>query len=345
MNDKGKIDKKLAAFGEIMMRLNCPNGKRLTDPGAFDVLFGGAEANVCVFLSGLGLSCRFVSSLPDNDLGRAASDRLRSHGVELSALISAKGRMGLYFTENGNMLRPSRVIYDRKDSSFSRLEKGEMNWSARLEDVGWFHWSGISPAVSAGAASVCLEGLLAAKKMGIPISVDLNYRSSLWDYGKHPSSIMPEFVSHCDMLIGDLHSASLYFDIHVNKEGKMEDQFRSCATALTKQFGSLKTIGFSFRNQDGQQRESYQGALLKDGDCYFSPVYFLPQVIDRIGSGDAFGAGLIYSSWNGLNPQESIDFATACGILKHSIYGDFAKVTTKEVNQFIEQGPGSRVIR
>jgi 2-dehydro-3-deoxygluconokinase len=336
---------RVTAFGEIMMRLNCQYGRRFTDPGSMDILFGGAEANVCVFLSGLGMPTRLVTRLPDNDLGMAALDRLKSQGIDISFISTGEGRMGLYFTENGYTLRPSRVIYDRKNSSFSRIGKGMIDWEQALNESGWFHWSGITPAISAGAAEICLEGIQTAKKLGLSISVDLNYRSNLWDYGKHPAEVMPELLSYCDVLIGDLHSASLYFNLELRKEEAPTDQFRSCAVELKSRFDCLKTIAFSFRNQDDQQRDIYRGILYAENEFHFSPAHAIPQVIDRIGSGDAFGAGLIFSLSKAFLPQQAIDFSTACGILKHSVYGDFARISEKEVNLFMHQGPGHRVIR
>jgi 2-dehydro-3-deoxygluconokinase len=336
---------KMAAFGELMMRLNSPYGKRLTDPGSFDVLFGGAEANVCVFLAGLGYATRFITRLPENDLGSAAIDRLRSHGIDLSSIDSGTGRMGLYFTENGYLIRPSRVLYDRKESAFSTLSKGMIDWTKAFEGVEWFHWSGISPAVSASVANVCLEALEHAKQMGVRVSVDLNYRSSLWDYGVSPSLVMPELISYCDLAVGDLHAASIYFDIDLQKNLSVADQFRQCAEQMQSKFNSLKTIAFSFRNNDEQHREHYFGAMMHYNQYYFSSVNIIPQVVDRIGTGDAFCAGLIYSILNKFKEQDIIEFAVACGILKHSIYGDFARISNKEVNEFIKLGPGNRVIR
>jgi 2-dehydro-3-deoxygluconokinase len=335
----------LIALGEIMMRLNCLAGKRFTDPGSFDVLFGGAEANVCALLSGLGTSSRLISCLPENELGLAAIAQLRGLGVDTSGIIFGKGRMGLYFTENGHMLRSSKVIYDRKDSAFFNLERGKIDWATALQNAGWFHWSGITPALSANTAAVCMDAIGTANQMGIPVSADLNFRSSLWDYGTHPSSVIPEMISCSDLVVGDLHAASVYFGITNTSEASVEDQFKSCAEAMKARFGSLQAIAFSFRNSDDRHMENYRGAIYYENDYYFSPCHFLPMVIDRIGSGDAFTAGLIHSIWNGYNPQLMIDFATACGILKHSVYGDFARFSQKEVNQFMKQGPGNRVIR
>jgi 2-dehydro-3-deoxygluconokinase len=343
---KGRNEKvKMAAFGEVMMRLNSPYGKRLTDPGSLDVLFGGAEANVCVFLSGLGLFTRLITSLPENDLGMAAIDRLRAHGIDLSSAVSGMGRMGLYFTENGHMLRASRVLYDRKASAFSMLQKGMIDWAKAFEAVEWFHWSGISPAISANAAAVCLEALQEAKRLGVPVSVDLNYRSSLWDYGSAPKDIMPELISYCDVVVGDIHAASIYFAIELKKDLSVTDQFRYCAAHMKSVFKSLHTIAFSFRNNDDQHRENYSGAMLHDHEYHFSPICVIPQVVDRIGTGDAFCAGLIYSILNNFKGQDMIEFAVACGVLKHSINGDFARISSNEVNEFIKQGPGNRVIR
>ncbi len=345
MNSKQYASGNLVAFGEIMMRLNCPFGKRFQNSSSFDVLYGGAEANVCVFLSRLGLKTRYITRLPENDLARGALDQLQSSTVDVSSIVSGGSKMGLYFTEDGNLLRPSRVIYDRQDSSFAGITRGMVEWQKILDGTVWFHWSGIAPAVSETAAEVCLEALQSAKERGITISADFNYRSTLWNYGRHPASVMPKLLSFCDVVTGDINSAAVYFGISVDNQLPVEEQFRICASLIKQKLPSMKVLAMSFRKGDAQQRQTYRGALFFNNDFYFSESYNLPLIIDRIGSGDAFMGGLIYSMWNGLDPQKMIAFATASGLLKHSIAGDMCLLSRKEIQNFIDNGPDSRLIR
>jgi 2-dehydro-3-deoxygluconokinase len=345
MDSKQYIDGNLVAFGEIMMRLNCPSGKRFQNSGSFEVLYGGAEANVCVFLSRLGLKSRFITRLPENDLAQGALDQLRSSSVDVSCIASGGSKMGLYFTEDGNLLRPSRVIYDRQDSSFAGIARGMVEWQKILDGTVWFHWSGIAPAVSETAAEVCLEALQSAKEKGTTISADFNYRSTLWNYGSHPSSVMPRLLSFCDVVTGDINSAAVYFGISVDNKLPVEEQFRICAGLIKQKLPSMKVLAMSFRNTDSRQRQTYRGAIFFNNDFYFSECYNLPLIVDRIGSGDAFMGGLIYSIWKGWDPQKIIAFATASGLLKHSIAGDMCLLSEKEIQNFIDHGPDSRLIR
>jgi 2-dehydro-3-deoxygluconokinase len=333
------------AFGEIMMRLNCPFGKRFQNSGYFDVLYGGAEANVCVFLSRLGLKTRYITRLPQNDLAQGAQDQLQSFGVDISCIEAGGSKMGLYFTEDGNLLRPSRVIYDRKDSSFAGIARGMIDWKKILDGASWFHWSGIAPAVSETAAEVCLEALESAKEGGITISADFNYRSTLWNYGRHPSSVMPKLLSFCDVVTGDINSSAVYFGISVDKQLPAEEQFRICASLIKQKLPSVKVLAMSFRQSDSMQRQTYRGALFMDNAFYFSDSYNLPLIVDRIGSGDAFMGGLIYSIRDGSEPRKIIEFATVSGLLKHSIAGDMCLLSIKEIQDFIDHGADNRLIR
>ena len=339
------ISNKLVAFGEFMMRLNCPSGSRLVKTNSFDVFFGGAEATVCVLLSRLGINTSFVTALPPNDFGYAAIDQLRSNGVDTSSILLTGDKIGLYFTENGNSIRPGKVLYDRKQSSFANLSPGNIDWNTIFENAGWFHWSGISSAVSQSAAGVCLEALKAARQKGLTTSVDFNYRSTLWDYGKTPAEIMPTLLSYCDVVTADIDASEIYLGIKTNNELSVEDRFKNCAVALKEKLPAAKTIAMSFRGSDQLQQQTYRGALFQNNECFFTPVYTLPVIIDRLGSGDAFESGLIFSLMNDYAPQDSILFATACGALKHSIEGDFAYLTKEEINNFTNNGPSGRVIR
>jgi 2-dehydro-3-deoxygluconokinase len=334
----------LVSFGEIMLRLDCLPGQRFQRNESFNRFFGGAEANVSVAVSQLGIDARYVTAVPANDLGQAAIDALRSFGVDTSFVRRSGERMGIYFTEHGNNIRPSRVIYDRKSSSFASLIPGTLNWNNILNGADYFFWTGISPALTQNAADACKEAILAAKLKGITIAADMNYRQTLWDYGKHPSQIMPELLSHCEIITGDIDTIEIYFGIPESK-GSNEEKFRFCAAELKKKLPAMKVFAMSFRAADQYNQQTYSGALMKDNKFYFSPVYSLPQVIDRIGSGDAFQGGLLYGLMQKMPAQDIINFGIACGALKHSTEGDFAILSKEEAELFIKNGAVNRIIR
>ena len=336
---------RLAAFGELLMRLSCPKGKRFLKTETMDISFGGAEANVCVLLSRLGMQTEFISRLPENDIARAAVEQLKGQGVGTRHILPGGDKMGLYFTENGNMVRPGKVIYDRQNSSFTALSPGMIPWDEVFEQTDWFHWSGISPALSQTTAAVCWEALLQAKKRGVTVSADFNYRGTLWKYGRHPSDMMPELLSYCDVLVADTDSVKIYLGIHADEGLPEEMRFRKCAEAIKEKLPSMKTLAMSFRGKGQWGQQTYRGALYYESECHFTAVHELPVVIDRIGSGDAFTAGLIYALTHRHEPGKIIDFALACGVLKHSIDGDFALLSKEEVLEYVNNGPTGRIIR
>jgi 2-dehydro-3-deoxygluconokinase len=337
--------KPIITFGELMMRLHVPNGKRIIQTNSFEIGYSGAEANVAVLLARLGLPVKFITRLPENDFADAALNSLESHRVDTSDIIRGGQRLGLYFTEDGNQLRPSRVVYDRKNSSFATIAPGMIDWKNIFKNAGWFHWSGISPAVSQSAADVCKEAIAAAKQAGIPVSADFNYRSTLWDYGKEPSGIMPLLLMDCDIVVGDIDTAKTYFGISIQDNRDIEKHFINFAEELKKKLPSMESLAMSFRGKNELQQLTYSGALMKDGKYFFSKKYDIPQITDRLGTGDAFNAGLIFNFIHQTEGQSMIDFATACGVLKHSIAGDLALISRDEIEQFTKIGPRDRVIR
>lgn len=326
------------------MRLDVTPGQRFQRTESFKRFFGGAESNVAVVLSQLGINTRYVTALPANDMGTATIDSLRSFGVDTSYIYRGGERIGIYFTEHGNNIRASRVIYDRKHSSFATLTPGTLDWNKIFEGASYFFWSGIAAALTQNAADVCKEAILAAKAKGLTVIADMNYRRTLWDYGKHPSQVMPELLSHCEIITGDIDTIEVYFGIKEGK-GSYEDKFRFCAAELKKKLPGMKTLSMSFRGTDQYNQPTYSGALLLNDEYYFSPAYSLPQTIDRIGSGDAFEGGLLYGLINQLPPQDVINFAIACGAIKHSMEGDFCIISKEEAEQFVKNGAVNRVIR
>ena len=335
---------RVTAFGEFLLRLHSNGGKRFQQTDGYTAYYAGAEANVCVLLARLGMQADYISRMPDNDLAMAGVQQLRSHGVGTDKILYGGDKLGLYFTEPGNNIRPTRVIYDRTGTAYAGLQKGQINWKEIFADSHCFHWSGVAAAVSESAAEVCEEALEAALKAGIMISSDFNYRSKLWKYGKHPSDIMPALLQYSEVSVADLDAVKVYFDIDTDRTLPLEQRFEQCYTALRSKMPRLKTLGMSFRQVKDQQLW-YTGALLHEGQFYYATGFPLTDVTDQIGTGDAFTAGMLYGLMNNYLPQQIIDFATACGTIKQSIPGDWAIVSRAEVEELIKNGMSGRIIR
>lgn len=342
MNSSSNI---VVCFGELMLRLDCPPGQRFQRAESLRTFFGGAEANVSVLLSQLGVPVRFITALPDNPIAQAAIDSLKSFGTDTQFIQRSGERMGIYYTENGNSIRPSKVIYDRAHSSFSALAPGNIDWNKIFEGAGHFHWTGISAALTQNAADVCKEALQIAKQKGLLISADMNFRSTLWNYGRSPSDIMPELLGYCDIITGDIDTADTYFGIKTARDLSIENKFRFCSEALLKKLPTLKIIGMSFRGTNEVQQPTYQCAICMNKEIILTPVYTIPQTTDRIGSGDAFMGGLLFGFLQEQKAKQIIYTAAACGVLKHSMEGDFSIISIEEINQFIQTGPVNRIIR
>lgn len=334
----------LVAFGELMLRLHCREGRRIVQTNAYDVYYAGAEANTCVLLSRLGVPVGYITRVPDNDITRAGIDQLRAQGVRTDSVVYGGEKLGVYFTEPGNGIRPTRVIYDRDGSAYATVQPGMIDWNTSLPEKAWFHWSGIAAAVSQGAADTTAEALAAARSRGMRISGDFNYRTTLWKYGKHPREVMPELLQYCEVAVADLDSAAVYFGIETDKTASFEDRFKQCSAALLEKIPGLQVLAMSFRTTRGIQH-NYSGALYYKGEYYYSPYHELPFVTDQIGSGDAFTGGMLYGLMRDLGPQQTIDFAVACGALKQSIVGDWALISRSEVEAFIRSGSSGRIIR
>jgi len=334
----------LVAFGELMLRLHCREGKRIVQANAYEVYYAGAEANVCVLLSRLGIPVEYITRVPENDIARAGIDQLRSQGVGTDHIVYGGEKLGVYFTEPGNGIRPTRVIYDRDGSAYATIHRGLFDWKNSLSGGAWFHWSGVAAAVSQGAADTTAEALAEAREKGMRISADFNYRTTLWKYGKHPRDIMPHLLQHSHVAVADLDSVAVYYGIETDRSASFEDRFQQCSAALREKIPGLEVLAMSFRTTRGIQH-IYSGALFYKGAYYFSPYHELPFVTDQIGSGDAFTGGMLYGLMQGLDPQQVIDFAVACGALKQSITGDWALISRSEVETFIRSGSSGRIIR
>lgn len=337
--------KSVITFGELMLRLDCPTGQRFQEAGSLRSFFGGSEANVSVLLAQLGIPVRFISVLPENAIAQTAINRLRSVGVDTGFIQRSGDRMGIYYTEHGNSIRPSTVIYDRQHSSFAALTPGIIDWNKVFDGASIFHWSGISAALTQNALEVCKEAIQIAKQKGLMISADMNYRHTLWNYGKHPSEVMPELLSQCDIAIGDIDTVETYFGIKTPKDISIERKFQTCTDSLVKVLPSCQVLAMSFRGTNEAHQSTYRGALRMKEEIVYSPIYNLPQTIDRIGSGDAFMSGILAGFLKKQTAHQIILTAIACGAIKHSMKGDFLYTTEEEINSFIMNGPVDKIIR
>jgi 2-dehydro-3-deoxygluconokinase len=345
------MTKKVVTFGEIMMRLSPLGFLRFGQARSFDVIYGGGEANVAVSLANFGVPVDYVTRLPDNDLGDACNQFLRQYGVGVEKIVRGGDRLGIYFLEMGAVQRGSRVIYDRANSAIATIERGMIDWKHVFSDADWFHLTGITPAISAGTAGVCLEAVQVAKEMGLTVSCDLNYRKNLWKWGKAPGEVMPELVSYCDVAIGNEEDADKVFGIRAPEvdvvAGKVEaDKYRYVCKELAKRFPNLKTIAITLRGSISASHNTWSGVLWHQGEFYVAPIYDITHIVDRVGGGDSFMGGLIYGLRTyGKDRQKALGFAVAASCLKHSIFGDFNMVTVAEVEKLMAGEVSGRVSR
>lgn len=328
---------RVVTFGDVMLRLSTPGFARLTQANAFDVTYAGAEANVAASLANFGIPAAHVTRFPENDLGEAATRALRKHGVDTSFIVYGPERMGLYFLENGAMQRASRIVYDRFDSAFAHIRTGTIDWDAIFAGAGWFHWTGITPAISQGAADVCMEALKAAARHGVPVSGDINYRRNLWQYGKTARDIMPALIEGCDVVIAGITDME-------NCAGVSGTTFEEACRHFHQQFPRVKRIATTERTSVSSSHNLIS-AVLWNGELLRAREYDLTHIVDRIGSGDAFMAGLIYGIVTGMNDADALEFATAACALKQSIEGDVNLATTEEVHALVKGENVGKLLR
>lgn len=322
------MQKRIITLGEIMMRFSTQSHERFIQAKDYQMVFGGAEANVAASLAHWGFSAAHVTAFPDHDFGRAALRYLRASGIDTSYVYLTEGRMGLYFLEKGAMQRSSKVIYDRLYSAFSLFDSSLVDWREVFHGADWFHWTGITPAVSASAALLCLEAVEAARKYGVQISGDINYRRNLWQYGKSPLDIMPELIKNTDVIIAGLTD----FD---NCMGIKDEDYISACRKAQEMFPAVKKIATTHRDSVSASYNALDAVLWNGEELLHSRRYEMHDIIDRVGGGDAFMAGLIYGLMN-LDDQEALEFALAASVLKHSIPGDKNFVTVDEVNDLVK---------
>ena len=333
-----------------MMRLSPPGFQRFGQARTFDVIYGGGESNVAVSLANFGLPAAFITRLPANDLGDACIAYLRQFGVGVDSIVRGGERLGIYFLEMGAVQRGSKVVYDRAHSSIATVQRGMIDWQAALAGADWFHWTGITPAISAGAADVLLEGLQAAKALGLTISCDLNYRKNLWKWGKTQQEVMPALVEFCDVAIGNEEDADKVLGIKAPDAdvigGKVEaESYRYVCEEMARRYPSLKTVAITLRGSVSASHNTWSAVLWKDGEFYTGPQYDITHIVDRVGGGDSFMGGLIYGLRTYDDPQQALDFAVSASCLKHTIFGDFNLVTVDEVQKLMSGDASGRVSR
>ncbi len=344
--------KKIVTFGEIMLRLTPPGFQRFSQASQFDVVYGGGESNVAVSLANYGLPVEFVTRLPDNDIGDCALMEMRKRNVGTRYVVRGGERLGIYFLEMGAVSRGSKVLYDRAHSGMATIEKGMIDWEEVLKDAQWFHWTGITPAISQGAADACLEAIQAANRLGVTVSIDLNYRKNLWRYGKRPADIMPALVEGCDIILGNEEDAEKHFGLRPEgvdvTQGHSVDakSYRSVMQQLMKMFPRAKKVITTLRGSINASHNTWSGVLYDGNTLYEAPTYHITHIVDRVGGGDSFMAGLIYGllKWP-ENDQQALNFAVAASCLKHTIYGDANLVTVKEVETLMKGDASGRVSR
>jgi 2-dehydro-3-deoxygluconokinase len=343
--------KKVVTFGEIMLRLASPGYLRFSQSTQLEATFGGGEANVAVSLANYGIPASFVSRLPNNDIGDWAIQNLRKYNVQTQDVLRGGDRVGIYFLETGAVARASKVVYDRAGSAIADIQPGMLDWEAIFKDAEWFHWTGITPALSAGAAATCLEGIKIANKLGITVSTDLNFRKNLWKYGKSASEVMPELVEGCDVILGNEEDAEKVF--HIQPEGVdvtaghvEAEAYESVCRQLVKRFPRAKKVIITLRGSINANHNTWAGTLFNNEKMFFSPQYDITHIVDRVGGGDSFMGGLICGLLTyPKDDQQALNFAVAASCLKHTIYGDFNLVTIDEVKNLMKGDGSGRVSR
>lgn len=324
---------KVVTFGEIMLRLSTERHLRFSQAKTFTATYGGGEFNVAVSLTNYGVNAEFVTRLPDNEIGACALQEMRKMNVESKNVIFGGERLGTYYLETGAGTRGSNVVYDRAHSAMATIQKGDVDWVKVFEGATWFHWSGITPAISQSAAEACLEAVKAAHDLGLTISCDLNYRSKLWQYGKTPSEVMPELLQYSNVVLGDLDTA--FFMLGQAKTDPNYQDLKSLPALYGKLFEwcpNLKIAATTLRYSVSASHQRIGGVLFDGATIYNAAVQEVTPVVDRVGSGDAFMGGLIYGLLEyTTDKQKALNFAVAACCLKHTIAGDYNLVTLKEV--------------
>jgi 2-dehydro-3-deoxygluconokinase len=338
---------RVVCFGEIMLRLSPPGYLRFVQANSFDVVYGGGEANVTVSLANYGVDTAYVTKVPDNPIGQAAINELRRFGVDTGSIVLGGERLGIYYLEKGASQRASKVVYDRKYSSVSQAKAGDFDWNRIFQGAEWFHFTGITPALGDNVAELTLEACKAAKKLGLKVSCDLNYRKNLWSTEK-AGKVMAGLMEYVDVCIANEEDAEKVCGIKATNTditgGKLShDGYRTVARELKDRFGFEK-VAITLRGSISASDNNW-AAMLFDGEEYYFSKNYPIHIVDRVGGGDSFGAGLIYGFISGYSPKDTLEFAVAASCLKHSIEGDFNHATLAEVKALMGGDGSGRVQR
>ena len=340
---------KVLTFGEIMLRLKAPGHERFFQSPMLEATFGGGEANVAVSLANYGMDAEFLTVLPQNDIADACICELRYFGVDTKKIVRGEGRMGIYYLEGGANQLPSKVVYDRAYSSIALAKPGDIDWDKAFEGVAWFHITGITPAISEPAMELSLESVKEAKKRNITVSCDLNYRKNLWKYGKKASEVMRELAKYVDVAIANEEDVqkSLEITVDVNVEsGELDrEKYRALGNKVLESYPNMKCIAITLRESHSADWNGWAACLNDGKDFYVSKKYEIRDIIDRVGGGDSFAGGLIYGLNRFDNKQSALEFAVAASCLKHSVIGDFNRVSASDVTKLMGGDGTGRVQR
>lgn len=343
---------KVVTFGEIMVRLGAPDYLKLIQATQFEVSYAGAEANVAVSLANYGVETDYVTCLPDNPIAERCIMELRGHKVGVDHIQRSGKRIGILYLETGSNARPSKVYYDREDSSIATVQEGNFDWEEILKDATWLHWTGITPALSENAAKECLKAIKTANKRGITVSCDINYRGNLWKYGRTAAEVMPEMVAGSDIILGNEEDCEKVFGIkpqnfNTENTGGAIDQscFRSVCEQMMKRFSRCKKMVVTLRGAINANHNTWGGVLYNGSELLTSRRYDITDIVDRVGGGDSFMGALIYGLQNYDDDQKALEFAVAASCLKHTIKGDFNWTTKEEVENLMNGDASGRVKR
>ncbi len=344
------MPKLVVTFGEIMLRLAPPEFDRFLQRPEFQATWGGGEANVAVALAGLGVPARYVTVLPPNNpLVDAFIGELRRFNVDPSFIVRKPGRLGIYFVERGANQRPSKVVYDRDHSSIALSQPGDINWEKSFEGAAWFHITGITPALSQGAADLAMESVQKAKQMGLTVSCDLNFRKKLWNYGKQAKEVMSELVKSVDIAIANEEDCQMSLGIQIDVDveaGKLAaEKYKELTDKVLTAYPNLQLIAITLRESRSASHNGWSACLNNRSEFLVSQYYDITDIVDRVGGGDCFAGGLIYGLLNLPSHKEALEFAVAASCLKHSISGDFARITRDDVLGLLKSGGSGRVQR
>lgn len=343
--------KRIVTFGEIMLRLKSPGFERFFQQPMLEATFGGGEANVAVSCANYGMDASFVTLLPENDISRACARELRAFGVDVSDIVYKPGRIGVYYLESGAVQRASKVIYDRENSVIALSKPGDIDWKKVFAGASWYHVTGITPAISDGASLLAIESVKAAKEMGLSVSCDLNYRKNLWKYGKTAGEVMPEIVKYVDTVIANEEDVQKALGISAESADKAEEGsldtvlYENICKAVMSAYPNVSRVAITLRESKSASHNDWSACLYNGKEFILSRKYAITHIVDRVGGGDSFSGGLIYGLNTYDDDKTALEFAVAASCLKHSIPGDYNRVTVQEVESLMKGSGSGRVQR